>query len=443
MNWKNHYRQHSVSVTEAVNIIQDNQNLVFGHAAASPIEVVKELERQKERFRNLRIYHLIYAGEAMHTKVENLNHFRHISSFGCPSTRDALQNLRADFLPVFFHEVPLLFIDGSYPVDVAIINISRPNSEGFCSLSLSCDYTKAAAENANIVIAEINDKMPFVHGEGNLIHVTDIDFIVETSNAPIEFPQAVASETDKMISKHCASLIGDGATLQIGIGAIPDMVMSFLKDRKELGIHTELFTEGVIDLVESGVITGSRKTFHRGKIVATFLMGTKRMYDFVHHNPLIEMLPVDYVNNPFNIGRNNNMISINSCLEVDLTGQVASESIGLKQYSGTGGQVDYVRGTRLSKGGKSIIAMPSTAAKGKVSRIVPFLQQGATVTTSRNDVDYIATEYGIAHLRGKTLYERAKALTAIAHPSFWEEIEKETKKRFPYFDKVYSFADCF
>lgn len=432
MNWEKHYRQHTVSPATAAAAIHDGQFVVFGHAAASPVEIPMALEKQKERFKNLSIYHLIFVGDAVHLRPENITHFRHISSFAAAGSREAVQNRRADYLPVFFHEIPSLFYDGYLPVDVAVIHISRPDENGFCSFGLACDYTQAAAQCAKTVIAEMNDKMPYTLGDENKIHVSEIDYIVQTSHPLVEFPLAPCGEVEKRIAQHCASLIGDGATLQIGIGAIPDAVLSFLKDRKDLGIHTELFTEGVIDLVESGVITGKRKTFHPGKIIATFLMGSQRMYDFVHHNPLIEMHPVDYVNNPANIGKNDRMISINSSLEVDLMGQVASESIGLKQYSGTGGQVDYVRGTRLSKGGKSIIAMPSTAARGSVSRIVPFLQTGAAVTTSRNDVDCIVTEYGIAHLRGKTLYERAVSLVGIAHPDYRPVLEAEIHLRFPY-----------
>lgn len=432
MDWRKYYQQHLVTAEEAVSAINDNQQIVFGHAAASPAVIPAALVNQKERFRNLSIYHLIFMGDAPHLLPENIHHFRHISSFVSADSRDAVQSMRADYLPVFFHEIPSLLRDTDFTVDAAVIHISRPDENGYCSFGLACDYTKAGAENAKIVIAEVNEQMPYTLGEENRIHVTDLDYIVETSCPIVEIPQASCGETELRIAEYCASLIGDGATLQIGIGAIPDAVLSFLKDRKDLGVHTELFTEGVIDLVESGVITGKRKTFHPEKIIATFLMGSKRMYDFVHRNPLIEMHPVNYVNNPFNIGRNDNMISVNSCIEVDLMGQVAAESIGLKQYSGTGGQVDYVRGTRLSKGGKSIIAMPSTAAGGKVSRIVPFLNSGAAITTSRNDVDYIITEFGIAHLRGKTLYQRAKLLTEIAHPKFQPELEATLRERFPY-----------
>ena len=286
-----------------------------------------------------------------------------------------------------------------------------------------------AAEKARLVIAEMNENMPYVEGD-NKIHISRLDYIIPTNLALPEIPLPKITDVEKAIGRNCASLIEDGSTLQLGIGAIPDAVLLFMGDKKNLGIHTEMFSDGVIDLVESGVVNGSKKTLHPGKLVATFLMGTRRLYDFVDKNACVEMRPVDYVNDPRVIAQNEKMVSINSCIEVDLMGQVASETIGLKQFSGTGGQVDYVRGAAWSAGGKSIMAMPSTAAKGKASRIVPFLAQGAAVTTSRNDVDYVVTEYGIARLKGKTLKQRARALIAVAHPDFRPMLEEEYQKRF-------------
>ena len=314
-------------------------------------------------------------------------------------------------------------------MDVAVNQVSYPDSEGNCSFGLSCDYTKAAAEKARLVIAEMNENMPYVEGD-NKIHISRLDYIIPTNLALPEIPLPKITDVEKAIGRNCASLIEDGSTLQLGIGAIPDAVLLFMGDKKDLGIHTEMFSDGVIDLVESGVVNGSKKTLHPGKLVATFLMGTRRLYDFVDKNACVEMRPVDYVNDPRVIAQNEKMVSINSCIEVDLMGQVASETIGLKQFSGTGGQVDYVRGAAWSAGGKSIMAMPSTAAKGKASRIVPFLAQGAAVTTSRNDVDYVVTEYGIARLKGKTLKQRARALIAVAHPDFRPMLEEEYQKRF-------------
>ena len=309
---------------------------------------------------------------------------------------------------------------------------SNPYTRLYCraAIEIIIDvFQGIAAEKARLVIAEMNENMPYVEGD-NKIHISRLDYIIPTNLALSEIPLPKITDVEKAIGRNCASLIEDGSTLQLGIGAIPDAVLLFMGDKKDLGIHTEMFSDGVIDLVESGVVNGSKKTLHPGKLVATFLMGTRRLYDFVDKNACVEMRPVDYVNDPRVIAQNEKMVSINSCIEIDLMGQVASETIGLKQFSGTGGQVDYVRGAAWSAGGKSIMAMPSTAAKGKASRIVPFLAQGAAVTTSRNDVDYVVTEYGIARLKGKTLKQRARALIAVAHPDFRPMLEEEYQKRF-------------
>lgn len=429
MEWKKHFKSHTCTADEAVDAIKDNYNLVYSHAVAAPETFNKALAAQKDRFTNVSIYHMLYSGNPWHLTTEMKGHLQPISSFICKTSLEGMDKGVIDFIPSYFRQVPLLFQEELYPVDVAVVQLSTPNEEGFCTFGVSCDYTKPAAENAKIVIGEINDQMPCVGGD-NLIHISELDYIIEASYPLPEVITMKGTEIEYMIAKHCASLIDDGATLQIGIGALPNAVLSLLKDRKDLGVHTELFTEGIIDLVKEGVITGSRKTIHPNKMIATFIMGTKEMYDFVNKNLMLELHPVNYVNNPSIIGQNYQMISINSCIEVDLMGQVASESIGLRQYSGTGGQVDYVQGSRLSKGGKSIIATPSTAEGGSISRIVPFLLKGTIVTTSRNDVDYIITEYGIAHLRGKTLRERAKLLIDIAHPKFREELNMEFDKRF-------------
>lgn len=429
MEWKKYFKSHTCTADEAVDAIKDNYNLVYSHAVAAPETFNKAFAAQKDRFSNVSIYHMLYSGNPWHLTTEMKGHLQPISSFICKTSLEGMDKGVIDFIPSYFRQVPLLFQEELYPVDVAVVQLSTPNEEGFCTFGVSCDYTKPAAENAKIVIGEINDQMPCVGGD-NLIHISELDYIIEASYPLPEVITMKGTEIEYMIAKHCASLINDGATLQIGIGALPNAVLSLLKDRKDLGVHTELFTEGIIDLVKEGVITGSRKTIHPNKMIATFIMGTKEMYDFVNKNLMLELHPVNYVNNPSIIGQNYQMISINSCIEVDLMGQVASESIGLRQYSGTGGQVDYVQGSRLSKGGKSIIATPSTAEGGSISRIVPFLLKGTIVTTSRNDVDYIITEYGIAHLRGKTLRERAKLLIDIAHPKFREELNMEFDKRF-------------
>ncbi len=423
------FSQKIVSAEEAIRAIKDGDLVVFSHAATVPQETTKALIANKDNYKNVSIYHMLCLGEGKYTYPDMDGHFRHITNFVGANTRKAIDEKRADFMPCFFFEVPYLFRNGNLKVDVAVVQVTPPDENGNCSFGLSCDYTKPSTQHANIVIAEMNDKLPRIGGD-NYINIADIDYIIECSNELPTIAPANVGEVEEAIGKNCASLIDDGATLQLGIGAIPDAVLMFLTDKKDLGIHTEMFTDGVMNLVDKGIINGSKKTLHKGKLVATFLMGSKKLYDFVDNNPSVELYPVDYVNNPHTIMKIDNMVCINSCIEVDLTGQVASESIGQRQFSGVGGQVDYVRGSMFSQGGKSIMAMPSTAAKGTISRIVPFLAHGAAVTTSRNDVDYIVTEYGIAYLKGKTLRQRAKSLIQIAHPNFRDELMNEFKKRF-------------
>ncbi len=428
MNWKEQYTAKITAAEKAIEAIKDNNYVVFSHAAGIPQEVPKALMAQKDKFHNVYIYHMLSLGPGEYMAPEAEGHFRHITNFVGANSRTAIAENRADFMPCFFYNVPKLF-DNAIPVDVAVIHVSQPDAEGFCSFGVACDYTKPAAEKARIIIAEINDQMPYIGGE-NKIHISKFDYIIPCSNPLPEVPRPKITDVEKEIGRHCASLIADGDTLQLGIGAIPDAVLLFLTAKKDLGIHTEMFSDGVLDLVESGVVTGKRKALHPGKLVATFLMGTRRLYDFVNNNPDVELYPVDYVNDPCTVAKNECIISINSCIEVDLMGQVASETIGLKQFSGTGGQVDYVRGTAMACNGKSIMAMPSTAARGTASRIVSVLAEGAAVTTSRCDVDYVVTEYGVAQLKGKTLKQRAENLIRIAHPNFREALQQEFNKRF-------------
>ena len=429
MDLKQLYKERTVSAEEAALKIPSGSRVVLAHAAGVPTAVVNSMTANKNRYKDVEIVHLLCLNDAPYTGSNCEGHFRHNALFVGGNTRNAVSQNKADYTPCFFYEVPKLFSSGTMPVDVAIINVSRPDRYGYCSFGVSCDYTKPAAQNAKIVIAEVNDKMPTVMGD-NFIHISDIDYIVETSKEPAILEPAEIGQVEKAIGENCAALIEDGSTLQLGIGAIPDAVLLFLKDKNDLGIHSEMFSDGVLELVEAGAITNKNKTIHKGKMIATFLMGSKRLYDFVDKNPMVELYPVDYVNNPLVIMQNRKMVSINSCLQVDLVGQIASESIGLKQFSGVGGQVDYVRGASMSEDGKSIIAMPSTACDGKVSRIVPFLSQGSAVTTSRNDVHYVVTEYGVADLWGKTLRKRAESLIEIAHPYFRESLTEEYEKRF-------------
>ncbi|AWI03242.1 acetyl-CoA hydrolase/transferase family protein [Clostridium drakei] len=429
MSWKDIYESKLITAKEAVSKIKSNSRVVVGHAVGEPSELIDALVENKESYENVEIVHMVAMGKGDYAKEEMEKYFKHNSIFVGASTRDAVNSGRGDYTPCFFYEVPKLFKDGYMPVDVALIQVSKPDEHGYCSFGVSNDYTKPAAECAKLVIAEVNENMPRTMGD-SFIHVSDIDCIVEVSHEIIELKPPKIGEVEKSIGKYCASLIEDGSTLQLGIGAIPDAVLLFLKDKKDLGIHSEMISDGVVELVEAGVITNKKKTLHPGKIVVTFLMGTKRLYDFVNDNPMVETYPVSYVNDPTVIMKNYKMVSINSCVQVDLMGQICSESIGMKQISGVGGQIDFIRGSSMSKDGKSVIAIPSTAAKGKVSRIVPLLDEGAAVTTSRNDVDYVITEYGIARLKGKTLKQRAKELINIAHPDFREGLIKEYEIRF-------------
>ena len=418
-----------VSAEEAVKHIKNGQRVALSHAAGTPQVCVEALVNQANLFQNVEIYHMLCLGEGKYMAPEMAPHFRHVTNFVGGNSRKAIAENRADFIPAFFYEVPSMIRKDIIHIDVAIVQLSMPDENGYCSFGVSCDYTKQAAESAQLLIGEINSQAPYVHGD-NLIHISQLDYIVEADYPVYTLPQAKVGEVEEAIGRNCAKLIEDGSTLQLGIGAIPDAVLLFLKDKKDLGIHTEMFSDGVLELVRSGVITGKKKTLHPEKMVATFLMGTENVYRFVNNNPDVELYPVDYVNDPRIISQNDNMVSINSCIEVDLMGQVVSECIGSMQFSGTGGQVDYVRGAAWSKNGKSIMAMPSTAKNGTASRIVPIITESAAVTTPRNEVDYVITEYGIAHLKGRTLRQRAEALIAIAHPDFREELMTHFHKRF-------------
>ncbi len=424
------YKSKIVSVEEAIKAIKNGDSVLLSHAAAAPQLSIKALADHYQDYQDVKIYHMLMLGETPYCNPEMEGHFRLFTNFVGGNTRKAVAEGRADFFPMFFYQVPQAIRDGIIPVDVAIVQVSEPNAEGYCTFGVSCDYTKTGAEKAKIVIAEVNKQMPTIGGN-NFIHISDIDYIVEADYPLYEVPRAAIGTTEEAIGRNVAELIQDGDTLQLGIGAIPEAVLLFLKDKKDLGIHTEMFSDGILDLIDRGVITGNKKELDKGKVMGTFLMGTKALYDYVDNNPDVILDSVDHVNHPCTVMKFERMISINSCIEVDLMGQVCSETIGLKQFSGTGGQVDYVRGAAMSAHGVSILAMPSTAAKGTISRIVPLLATGAAVTTSRNDVDYIVTEYGIAQLRGRSLYDRAKALIAIAHPDFREQLTEELNKRFP------------
>ncbi|NLL23829.1 MAG: acetyl-CoA hydrolase/transferase family protein [Tissierellia bacterium] len=427
MSWKENYAHKLMSAEEAVKHICSADRVVLSHAVGEPTHLIDAMVENHKAYENVEIVHMVAMGSADYVKPEMAKHFRHNAIFVGRSTRDAIHEERGDYTPCFFYEVPRLFKE-SLPVDVALIHVTEPDEHGFCSFGVSVDYSKPAAECARTVIAQINPQMPRTLGD-TYIHMDDIDIAVFHDAPIIELGASKIGDVERAIGEHCASLIKDGDTLQLGIGAIPDAVLLFLKDKKDLGIHSEMISDGVVELVEAGVVTNKRKNFHKGICVVTFLMGGKRLYDFVNNNPMVQMFPVDYVNDPRIAMQNDNLVSINSAVQVDLMGQVVSESIGNLQISGVGGQVDFVRAAAFSKGGRSIIAMPSTTARGTVSKIVAFIDEGAAITTSRNDVDYVITEYGVAKLKGKTLRERAKALINIAHPNFREELSRLYKER--------------
>ncbi len=428
MNLSQYYRERTIDASGAVKHIKNGDRIVLGHAVGEPQELVRALVARQEELEDVEIVHMVCVGEAKYCAPEARKHFRHNAIFVGGATRQAIADGRGDYTPCFFYEVPSLFRD-YLPIDVALIQTSRPDKNGYVSLGVSVDYTKAVAENAALVIAQVNEAMPRTMGD-SFIHIREIDYFVEHTEPLLELQRSELSEEELTIGRYCASLIPDGATLQLGIGSLPDAVLMSLEEKKDLGIHSEMFSDGVMHLVKKGVINNRKKSLHPGKIVASFIMGSRNLYNFVDENPLIYMATVDYVNNPYVIGQNDNLISINSCVQVDLQGQVCSESIGLKQISGTGGQVDFIRGASISKGGKAILAITSTARNGSVSKIVPLLDEGAAITTSRNDVDYIVTEYGIAKLKGKSLRDRGRELIHIAHPKFRNDLISEWEKRF-------------
>lgn len=417
------------SAEQAVQYIKSGQRVFIHGSAATPSVLLKALFKRSSELRKVELVSITTLGSDIF-KIEDFKaSFFMNSLFVSQNVREIVNSDSGDYVPIFLSEIPRLFNQNILPLDVALIHVSKPDKHGFCSLGTSVDISRSAVKNAKYIIAQVNEQMPRTHGDG-IIHVNEIHAMVHVNEAlpEVNYSSRV-DDTSKIIGKYCAELIEDGSTLQMGIGGIPDAVLSCLGGHKDLGIHTEMFSDGVIPLVESGVITNKFKKKHRGKIVTGFAIGTRKLYDFVNDNPMVAFLEIDYVNDTKVIRANPKAVSINSAIEIDLTGQVCADSIGTYQYSGVGGQIDFMRGAALSEGGKPIIALSSTTSKGD-SKIVPFLKEGAGVVTTRAHIHYVVTEYGVAYLFGKNMRQRAMALVNISHPAHREWLEKEVIKRF-------------
>ena len=425
--WQERFRLRSVDARKAVAGIRRGHRVFVGSGCAEPVLLVSALA-ERDELADVEVLHIMTIGQAPYARAAQAGRFRHNAFFIGSNVREAVAAGQADYTPVFLSEIPALFRSRRLPVDVALISATPPDAHGYCSLGVSVDVVKSAVEAAEIVVAEVNPTMPRTHGAG-FLHVDEIDFFVANSAPILEVPVPQPQETSTRIGRFCADLVPDGATLQLGIGEIPNAVLAALAGKTDLGLHSEMISDGVIPLIESGAINGRRKTIHAGKAVTSFCMGSRNLYDFVHDNPFFEFLPTEYVNDPFVIARNDRMISINSALQVDLTGQVCADSIGTRFYSGIGGQVDFIRGAARSRDGRSILALPSTAKDGTLSRIVPVLTEGAGVVTTRGDVHTVVTEHGVAELKGRTVRERTLALISIAHPKFREELLAAAKER--------------
>lgn len=422
------YKSKRVSLQEAVGLIQSGDRVYVSGNAATPTPLIQALAARKHELQNVELVHVLQFGQDPFLAPDMEGHFRRRSLFVGPADREAVNTGRADYVPISLHQIPRLFKQGILPLDVALVQTSPPDEHGFVSLGVEIITSKAAVETAKKVIALVNPHMPRTLGD-TFINIEHLSAIVETDFPLPELARSVIGEVEAKIGAYVASLIQDGDTLQMGIGAIPDAVLLNLEGKRDLGVHTEMISDGVMEAIEKGIMTGNNKTLLPGKMVGTFVLGSEKLYRYVDNNPLFEMRPADFVNNPFNVARNAHMIAINSALEIDLTGQVCADSIGTKIYSGFGGQLDFIRGAAASEGGKPIIALPATGKDGKFSRIAPLLKSGAGVVTTRADVHFVVTEYGIAELFGQSLRERAKALIQIAAPQFRESLTQAAYER--------------
>ena len=422
--YKDMYAKKRVTAEEAVKVIESGDDIWLPVAAAEPQLLPAALMKRKQELRGVCLNQLLPL-KPVYLDQDFAENIRHYSWFCSGASRIAVNEGWGEFIPNYFHEIPkLVFLYRK--ANVVMTSVAPMDKHGYFSLGVSVDYTKAAIAKADKIILEVNHHAPRTLGNC-FIHISQVTHVVECSNPLPELVIPPVTNVEQTIGNYVSELIEDGSTIQVGVGGIPNAVTKALLNKKDLGIHTEMVADGMVDLVEKGVVNNSKKTFHPGKIIGTFALGTKRLYDFLDDNPLVEMHPVNYTNDPYNIGKNNKMVAINSSIEIDLTGQACSESIGAKLWSGTGGQADFFRGANISEGGKGVIALSSTAKQGTCSRIMPTLKRGAVVTTSRNDVDYVVTEYGVAKLRGKTMRERALALINIAHPDFREQLTDAAK----------------
>jgi len=422
VTWSDEYRGKLMSATDALKAVRSGERVWIQSGCGTPSTLVDALVARAQELHEVEIVHMKTLGNAEYTLPEFEGHFRHRGLFLGENVREAVAAGRADYTPIFLSEIEGLFERGELPLDVVLMQVSPPDAHGYMSLGTTVDCTLTAVRCARCVIAEVNPRMPRTHGD-TFVHISQITAVVETEHPLLEMQAEPFTDLHLRVARNVASLIPDGATLQTGIGGIPEAVLACLEDKRDLGIHTEMVPDGVIELMERGVINGARKTLLRGKAVAAFVLGTQRLFDFIHDNPAFEFRLIQFTNDPFVVARNDRMVAINSAIQVDLTGQVCADSMGTRPYSGFGGQLDFIRGAARSKGGVPIIALPATAKKGAVSRIVPVLEPGAGVVTSRADVHYVVTEHGVAYLHGKSLRERAEALIGIADPRYRQELE--------------------
>ena len=435
-DWQEKYKDKIAAAPAAMKLIKSGNSIFIGTGCAQPQHLVNALVEHSSKIYDAHIIHLLTMGTAPYADEKFREKFKMNSFFIADNVRDAFARGIGDYTPIFLSEIPLEFETGRIPVDVALISVTPPDVNGLCSLGVSVDIVKSAAANAKYVVAQVNSRMPRTFGDC-FVHVNTIDVLVPYDEDIIEIPVPESDDTLRRIGQNIARLVEDGSTIECGIGRIPQALAEFLKDKRDLGVHTEMFSDWIIELIECGVITCAKKTLNRGKIIASFCMGSKRLYDYVDNNPFFEFYPTEYVNDVYVIGQHEKMVGINVGLEIDLTGQVCSDSLGYQFYSGIGGQVDFIRGAARSRGGKAIIAMPSTARDGRISRIVPRLTEGAGVVTTRGDVHYVVTEYGVAYLHGKSVRQRVLDLIHIAHPKFRKELIQAAKaQNYIYEDQI-------